>query len=124
MSEDIDIGKISEALNNKTDRDFNNMNPSSLSKQTIVGWGMPDYSAGISVTIPFTATSDGVLKINTNGYWYGYINGGDMRNGINLVSAGGGDQTGDFILSEGTIITLREGSGTNTLTFYPMKGTN
>jgi hypothetical protein len=41
MSEDIDIGKISEALNDKLDRDVGN--PADFGKERIVGWGMPDY---------------------------------------------------------------------------------
>lgn len=65
MSEDIDIGKISEALNDKTDRDFNNMNPSGLSKETVVDWGMPDYGAGISKSkgIIYQAECDGFVWV-------------------------------------------------------------
>lgn len=65
---DINVGQISEALNDKTDRDFNNMNPSALSKETVVGWGMPDYTAGMAVSVPtssttYTAPSAGVYVL-------------------------------------------------------------
>lgn len=63
---DINIGQFSEALNDKVDLDFNNMNPSSTSKNTIVGWGLPDYS---NVT---------TLDINTpspfDAWWWGDTN--------------------------------------------------
>ena len=117
---DIDVGALSEAINDKLDRDAGNANSQGVER--VVGWGMPDYSSGTSVTFPFTAPTNGVLKVNTNGYWYGYINNSDSYHGINVISGGGGDQTSDFILPKGTVITEHAKSGTNTLTFYPMKG--
>lgn len=42
-------GLNSELFNGKVDLDLDNMNPSATSKQTIVGWGMPDYNSLISV---------------------------------------------------------------------------
>ena len=60
MSEDIDIGQISEALNDKMDRDAGN--PATLGKETIVGWGMPDYSAGVSKPVSgFTSDKKGFV---------------------------------------------------------------
>lgn len=120
---DIATTKAQEAtsvLSSKANTDADNL--TSVGKETIVGLCMPDYTAGISVSLPFTATCDGVLKVNTNGYWYGYINNSDYSHGINVISISGGDQTSDFILPKGTVISLRAVSGTNTLTFYPMKG--
>jgi hypothetical protein len=48
MSEDINVGKISEALNDKLDRDVGN--PADLGKERIVSWGMPDYSKTTSAS--------------------------------------------------------------------------
>ena len=48
MSEDIDIGEISEALNDKMDRDAGN--PATLGKERIVGWGMPDWTKATNDT--------------------------------------------------------------------------
>ena len=61
MSEDIDIGKISEALNDKLDRDAGN--PADLGKERITGWGMPsdtyiDLTLGESGT-SYTAPANG-----------------------------------------------------------------
>lgn len=66
MSEDIDIGKISEALNDKTDRDFNNMNPSSLSKETVIDWGTPDFDNVVKIGLmnnndTYTVPMDGYV---------------------------------------------------------------
>jgi len=48
MSQDINVGQISEALNNKADTTLTNINASASAKETIVNWGMPDYTAGVS----------------------------------------------------------------------------
>lgn len=95
MSEAIDIGQITEALNDKMDRDAGN--PATLGKERIVGWGMPDYTAGISKANSFT--SDGYYMMyvhcvdNGTGSHTAYveINGVkiDPRNG-NYIATGGG----------------------------------
>lgn len=41
---------LNNALSGKADVDLSNMNPTASAKSTIVGWGMPDYSAGVSKT--------------------------------------------------------------------------
>ena len=113
-------GINASVINSKLDKDLSNLDSSSL--EYLMNLSMPDYTAGISVVLPFTAPTNGVLKVNTNNYWYGYINNSDYTHGINVISTGGGNQTSDFILPKGTIISLKASSGTNTLTFYPMKG--
>lgn len=35
-------------ITGKVDLDLNNMNPSQTAKDTIVGWGMPDLTSGVS----------------------------------------------------------------------------
>ena len=79
---DIDVGALSEAINDKLDRDAGNANSQGVER--VVGWGMPDYSSGTSVTFPFTAPYDGILKITTGYYWYGNINGGSDGTGIQV----------------------------------------
>ena len=66
-------GLNSELFNGKMDRDMSNMNASQTAKETIVGWGMPDYSAVVelsSSSFPYTATKKGIVYIQgsaTNG---------------------------------------------------------
>jgi len=47
-------GLNSELFNNKVDLNFDNMNPSQTAKDTIIGWGMPDFSSRI--TIPYNTS--------------------------------------------------------------------
>lgn len=47
-------GLNAELFNNKVDLNFNNMNPSQTVKNTIIGWGMPDFSSRI--TIPYNTS--------------------------------------------------------------------
>ena len=73
---EINIGAITEALNGKVDVDLKNANPGPEFKEASVGWGMPDYSAGIAVSTPieaspFVAPCDGLYVVtgllsNTN----------------------------------------------------------
>ena len=53
-----DTGVILEALNDKADRDLNNINLSATAKQTIVGWGIPDYDSAVSLSAPTTSYQD------------------------------------------------------------------
>ena len=36
-------------------------------KETVVGWGMPDYSAGVTITSGYTATQKGLATVSMNG---------------------------------------------------------
>ena len=36
-------------------------------KQTVVGWGMPDYSAGVTITSGYTATQKGLATVSMDG---------------------------------------------------------
>lgn len=56
-------GLNAELFNDKMDRNMNNMNPSSSVKHTIVSWGNIDWSSGVSVSDPFTASYDGLLLV-------------------------------------------------------------
>lgn len=51
-------GLNSSLFNGKVDLDLNNMNPSSTSKSTIVSWGVPDYTSGVSLSTNTEYTAD------------------------------------------------------------------
>lgn len=58
-------GITTETLNGKADVDLGNINASQSAKDTIVGWGMPDYSAGVVVANgTHTATVDGIIVVS------------------------------------------------------------
>ncbi len=126
-------GLNAELFNGKVDLNFNNMNPSQTAKNTIVEWGMPDYSAGISVTYPlsknpFTAPCHGIFCA------WGKPSNTTIRYVINEVkqeylrlaelSGGSGGYQGRSIdLSKGDVMYFDEPySVLNGCTFYPLKG--
>ena len=65
-------GLNSELFNGKADIDLSNAAPnaSASAKETIVGWGMPDYSAGVSKTngTNYTAETNGWLEVYVSCY--------------------------------------------------------
>lgn len=74
-------GLNASLFNTKADIDLSNaaLNASTSAKETIVGWGMPDYSAGVEKTrgVDFTVSQNSVLWITTDDFGtdsYLYIN--------------------------------------------------
>ena len=63
MSDDIDIGQISEALNDKMDRDVGN--PAAIGKERMSGFGMPSDTIE-SLTL---GASDDEYTAPANGYY-------------------------------------------------------
>lgn len=39
---------------------------SQSARQTIIGWGMPDYDSGVAITSPYTPTVDGIIVTQKN----------------------------------------------------------
>lgn len=115
-------GITSEELNGKVDLDLDNINPSSAAKETIVGWGMPDYSAGISFPVPY----NNPYTADSNGWVVGYISVSSGYNNniyVNSVSVQihSSNSFGTiFPVSKGDIVTTDASSGS--FTFYPCMG--
>ena len=129
-------GLNSELFNGKADLNFNNMNPSQTAKNTIVDWGLPDYSAGVDYandTTVHTAPSNGVLEIS---YPVAAVTTGYLKiNGIDAAASfhTGGYLTmltGQYMLSEGDTFQITSpayvvsGSLPFIYRFYPCKGAN
>ena len=93
-------------------------------RETVVGWGMPDYSAGVSKSnnTQYTSDKDGFL------YAYGYTQNAIIRvtiNGINMSIGGRGDIYGGAVcafipISKGD--TYKFEGNVSAITFYPCKG--
>lgn len=115
------IGVILEALNDKTDRDFNNMDPSTLSKETMVEWGMPDWDSAVQITLPYTAPSNGYIVRNViaNGYVH-----------LNIGNTGIASYVGAYSYNNSTYLPTKKGieytsagsAGTFYLYFVPSIG--
>lgn len=110
--------RFSEKANTNMD------NITSTGKETVVSWGMPDYSAGVSKSnnTQYTSDKDGFL------YAYGFTQSAIVSviiNGINMPIGGRADIYGGgacaFIpISKGD--TYKFGGNASTITFYPCKG--
>ena len=96
-------------------------------KATIVGWGIPDYSSGVTIsTESYTAPSAGLMSIfanigNSNVDKKIKVNG----NQVGLVYGWSGDWAGNancftFPIAKGDVVSELYTSGTNI--FYPFKG--
>lgn len=126
----IDIDNVLADLANKADKNFSNVTaPVQAFKDMSIGWGMPDYSAGISLSYTsfdgsgWTAPSDGIITggINwTDSSKYISING-------NPVLHGNTEMTCIFMqVSKNDVVTTNGAleSSPTTLHFYPLKGAN
>ncbi|MBE6467068.1 MAG: hypothetical protein E7004_00540 [Alphaproteobacteria bacterium] len=92
-------------------------------KETIIGWGMPDYSAEIALTSGSNPHQLGyVMFVGNdvqNGYALGYIDGVQVfRFGSNGYQAG--ETAGMYLVNELNTITTERA----TIKFYPLKGVN
>ncbi len=100
---------MSKLLNN----DLNRGN-----KPEIVGWGMPDYNAGIAVTLPYTANQYGLINVKRN------ISKLATINGIRLDEPSSDNKGGaDTTIPIGPNDTI-DCYGNSGATFFPMKGVN
>ena len=98
------------------------MKNSSADKATVVGWGMPDYSAAVNVSFPYTAEYDCWAYVKTAG-----------STGVDNTIAVSGKQvyarliavtsttTSMVPMSKGETISIT-GSGSSSCIIYPCKG--
>jgi len=88
-------------------------------KKTVVGWGMPDYSAAVSISLPYTPTKDGYILRNVQN---GYIH---LRLTQSLVSYAGADNRFNSTMipvSSGQTVSEYLSGGTYEMYFIPCKG--
>ena len=120
----LDAGKVMEAVANKADIDLNNTIASQNFINQSISWGMPDYSAGLQITLSatdFVAPCDGIVagdgnRAGTDNETNIYVNGafvGKTTNSSQAISIN---------LSKGDALTVS--AGTVTTYFYPLKGVN
>lgn len=90
-------------------------------RQTVIGWGMPDYANAESITNTYTATKDGyVLCYTQNGYAQIFVNSIQVAQ---LSASGVAEWLPPIPVSKNDVITF---TGTNIQhqTFIPCKGAN
>jgi hypothetical protein len=121
-------GLNAELFNNKADLDMNNI--TATGKETIVGWGLPDYTAGVSVSSGYIATAKCWLRAHVSGDG-GSGTAGEAYiqiNGVTIdyarVSSWNYQTINDLVapLDVGDVVTAYTNRGTATMTIFPMKG--
>lgn len=122
-------GLNASLFNGKADINLSNAvaNASVAAKETIVGWGTPDYSAGVAFSsgVDYQAPSDGFViasgwtNLSTNSSFY--LNGTRIASFI--------ANTGAWLpgivycpVRKGDTINITFTQGTYTMNFYPLKG--
>ena len=112
--------EFQQGLSGKADTNLGNTTPAKSFKEMSVGWGMPDYSAVVTCTSPFTAPSNGFISYNNAGTANCTVNG-------NTVYLGGNDDNNEgnvtLYLSKNDIIVFTSDAG-GTPCFVPCKGVN
>jgi hypothetical protein len=98
-------------------------NVSAAGKANIVGWGMPDYTAGVSMASPYTATKSGFIigihNLSDNGVRSLTINGIVIYNNSTGAKYLSGQSAGfEYAVAKGDVISW---TNFNKMTFYPCK---
>lgn len=130
----VDINNVHEDINLKANKDLSDV--TQIGKETVVGWGMPDYSSGVSIPVPtseetYTAPSAGIYFLSYaspssvsqkhilvngyNAYAYQYTSASNsIYDCLIMVDK-------DDVISSDT--TNRPGDIRDSI-FYPVKGVN
>lgn len=111
-------GIKAETINNKADISLNNINPSASAKEMIVGWGLPDYTAGVSVSSGFVAPCPGLYRhysVDVTGNTY--VNGVQVDTFTWKKGSWAGHAGCTLLLDKGDVIT----GDTPNAKFYPFK---
>lgn len=116
-------GITTAQLNAKVDLDLDNMTPSATAKETIVGWGIPDYTAGVAISTGYVAVSNGMVKIVRGGG-----SGGVSLRVDGVVADGNYSNTTNeggcliAFVKKGSTVTWDTGNISDTPTFFPCVG--
>lgn len=121
-------------LQNKADVDLTNINPAQSAKDEIISWGMPDYSAGVSVTATqaINLNYDALLvwyknagaASTTNIAVYKGTNSSDLQIGVcgQSSSAGGGYYSLTLPLCKNEDYYIVFNGSAFVCKYYPLKG--
>ena len=110
----INAGRIEEKLANYLSKN---------NKDEIISWGMPDYSAGVTLTIPYTAPCNGYVLFSQQSNSASQIK---IDGALVGSTAGGAGAQFYFMrpICKGQQITSNNTGGGFGITFFPLKGAN
>ena len=112
-----DIEALQTAVQNKAEKDLSNVTPGQDFINQSIGWCVPDYSAGVAVTLPYTATKPGLFVATATGTEIDAV----IVNGENTGIQFNAGHSASVIVSAGDVITVN-GTTTATYKFFPLKG--
>lgn len=122
-----DVVYVNERLATKANADLSNID--AQAKETVAGWGIPDYSAGVSVPNSeifngYTAPSAGFLA--TSAGWLNLtVNGNNLPTGKYLFANNAVSLQQIFILlNAGDVLVGTGGYQIDSNIFFPLKGVN
>lgn len=102
-------------------------NVSSVGKSIVIGWVMPNYSAGVAKSTDFVADIDGIIKVELAANIVGTI----YINNIGMISCFGGQSGVGYascIVPKGASVKIRNQSnntnGLSNIVLYPFVGAN
>ena len=116
-------GLNTELFNGKMDVSLSNMNASASAKETIVGWGIPDYTAGVSISSGYVAVTNGMVLIVRGGggsYVSLYVDGIRVDGNYSNTTNEGGCMFA--FVKKGSTVTWNTGNISDTPTFFPCVG--
>ena len=119
----VDLSNLSvtgqAVINGKADVDLSNMNPTQTVKNTIVGWGMPDFSAGVAFTGTITLPCDALVYsyMSAGGVWEG---AGFYINSIFIYNSSVYTSTACCYVAKGSTVQAFAGA----CQYFPLKGVN
>lgn len=123
----IDINKVYEDLNLKATTDLSNVaSVASSFKEASVGWGMPDYSAGVTKTkdVNYTETVDGFVVVNVAGASYNnFFYLADYSFNLRTQGSYSHGVLATFYVPKGTLYKY-SGANPSKYIFFPLKGVN
>lgn len=115
-------GINASTINAKMDIDASNA--TTAGKATIVGWGVPDYDAGVTISTPFTPTKDGIVTLKcTRGTAQMTISYNGQR--LSRLQSGDGTEVSCTIwavVHKGQEYEITTNGGTVERIFYPFIG--
>lgn len=112
-----DIEDLQTEVQNKAEKDFSNAAPGQDFINKSIGWGLPDWSAGIAVTSPYTAPKPGLFIATCAGTGIDAI----TVNGDNTGMQFNAGNSASVIVSAGDVITVSS-TAHATYKFFPLKG--
>lgn len=115
-------GITADTINAKMDADASNA--TTAGKATVVGWGVPDYDAGVTISTPFTPTKDGIVTLKCT---RGTVQMTISYNGNRIARHQSGDGTEVSntiwaVVHKGEEYEITTNGGTVERIFYPFIG--